>query len=257
MTILMNKQRAQAKPQPNSPRAGSEPVLVIDGVDLGYGTKQILREVSLTLQCGICMGLLGPNGAGKTTLIRGLLGILKPERGRITWGEVDGEPVRIGYVPQKERLDSSYPLTVTEVLSMGVYGERPWSPWLKTEHRQRVWQALESVGMTSFAKRLFSECSGGQRQRILIARALAARPNLLIFDEPTTGIDPASQREIVRLLEELRATQHLTMLIVTQHFGHVERLFDEVAWVQDGRVLVGPAKEFLTDEFISKAFGKS
>jgi ABC-type Mn2+/Zn2+ transport system ATPase subunit len=257
MTLLMNERRTQAKPQPNPPRAGSEPVLELDGVNLGYGPKLIVREINLTLRCGTCMGLLGPNGAGKTTLLRGLLGILKPARGRITWGEVDGEPVCLGYVPQKERLDSSYPLTVTEVVRMGVYSERPWSPWLKTEHRHRVWQALESVGMTSFAKRLFSECSGGQRQRILIARALAARPNLLIFDEPTTGIDPASQREVVKLLEELRATQHLTMLIVTQHFGHVEQLFDEVAWVQDGRVLVGPAKEFLTDEFISKAFGKS
>ncbi len=253
----MNTTPILTQPPHDPPRPRSRPVLELREVDLGYGPKLIVRGVNLEVRRGVCLGILGPNGAGKTTLLRGLLGILKPVRGLIQWRDVDGEPVRLGYVPQKERLDPSYPLTVTEVVRMGVSHERPWSPWLRPEHHERVHHALESVRMTSFAKRLFSECSGGQRQRILIARALAARPNVLVFDEPTTGIDPASQQEVVRLLRELRETQHLTMFIVTQHFGHVEQLFDDVAWVQCGRVLAGPAREFLTDEFISKAFGKS
>jgi ABC-type Mn2+/Zn2+ transport system ATPase subunit len=237
--------------------ADSPPVLTLERVDLGYGPKVIIREADLVARRGVCLGILGPNGAGKTTLLRGLLGILQPLRGRIEWGALNGEPVRIGYVPQKERLDPAYPLTVAEVVRMGVYGDRPWSLFLTNKQRQRVQQALECVRMTHFAKRLFAECSGGQRQRILIARALAARPNVLIFDEPTTGIDPASQREVIKLLKSLRESQAVTMFLVTQHFGHLERLFDEVAWVQSGRVLAGPAQEFLTDEFISKAFGKS
>lgn len=253
----MNSTPTAADPQPDPGPAWARPVLELKDVDLGYGPKLIVRGVNLVVRHGLCLGILGPNGAGKTTLLRGLLGILKPVRGQINWGTVGGEPVRLGYVPQKERLDPSFPLTVMEVVRMGISHERPWSPWLKPEHHERVRKALDSVRMTSFARRLFSECSGGQRQRILIARALATRPNVLIFDEPTTGIDPASQQEVVKLLGELREAQHLTLFIVTQHFGHVEQLFDEVAWVQGGRVLAGPAKEFMTDEFISKAFGKS
>ncbi|MBN2505205.1 MAG: metal ABC transporter ATP-binding protein [Verrucomicrobia bacterium] len=232
-------------------------VLTIEGLELGYGSSPVLSNVNLVVERGVCLGLLGPNGAGKTTLLRGLLGILKPRHGRIAWGSPNGAPVRIGYVPQKERLDPSYPLTVKEVVRMGVYGDRPWSPWLAPGQRQRIADALARVGVTPLAERLFSECSGGQRQRVLIARALAAEPNVFIFDEPTTGIDPASQQEVVGLLQHLRETQHITMLLVTQHFGHLEQLFDQVAWVQNRQVLSGPAREFLTSEFISKAFGKA
>jgi ABC-type Mn2+/Zn2+ transport system ATPase subunit len=111
--------------------------------------------------------------------------------------------------------------------------------------------------MAEKAKMLFSECSGGQRQRILIGRALARDPEILILDEPTTGIDPGAQREVLALLTSLRTELGLTMLIVTQHFGHLESLFEEVAWVNAGMVEVGAARDLLTSEHLAQAFGRT
>ncbi|MBN1419945.1 MAG: metal ABC transporter ATP-binding protein [Planctomycetes bacterium] len=238
------------------PRPAPAPVLRIRNVDVGYGRKRILRDVSLDVREGVALGILGPNGSGKTTLLRAILGIIAPERGTIAWSGNGRRRARIGYVPQKERLDPSYPVTIAEVVRMGTYGDRPWSPWLRRAQLARVRAALERVRLADRASMLFAECSGGQRQRVLIARALASEPDVFILDEPTTGIDPASQREVVELLREIRRERTITMLIVTQHFGHLEALFEEVAWFQGGRVSVGPAKEFLTGEYISRAFGK-
>jgi ABC-type Mn2+/Zn2+ transport system ATPase subunit len=230
----------------------------IENVDLGYGAKRILQRVTATARRGVCLGILGPNGAGKTTLLKGLLGSLKPMRGKIRWGrKKNGRTFRLGYVPQKERLDPSFPLTVLEIVRMGTYADHPWSPFLRSSQKLRVVAALDRVHMRDRQSMLFSECSGGQRQRVLIARALAADPDVLILDEPTTGVDPSAQREIIKLLTELRDDRSITMLIVTQHFGHLEKLFEEVAWVYGGRVDVGPAEEFLTDAYLSRAFGKA
>ena len=223
---------------------------------LGYGGKTILAGVTLSARRGACLGILGPNGSGKTTLLRALLGGLRPLSGRIEWGFQCNGGLRIGYVPQKERLDPAYPVTVEEVVRMGTFADRPRRLFAGPAQQQRVDDALGRVRMHDRRRLLFADCSGGQRQRTLIARALATEPDVLILDEPTTGIDPAAQAQVTALLQELRAERRMTLLIVTQHFGHVERLFEYVAWVHGGTVQMGPAAEFLTDEHISRVFGR-
>lgn len=248
---------ATATETPPGEDMATELLFRAEAVTLGYGAKRIVENVAFTARRGVCLGILGPNGAGKTTLLKGLLGSIRPLAGRIEWGRVEGRRLRLGYVPQKERLDPSYPLTVREIVQMGTYADRPWSLFTRTAQRARVDQALRRVRMEDRQKMLFAECSGGQRQRVLIARALAVDPEVLILDEPTTGVDPAAQREIIGLLTSLQSDRKITMLIVTQHFGHVEKLFEEVAWVYGGTVTVGPASEFLTDDYLSRAFGKA
>lgn len=130
MDEVPSKQTATPTPSAGTPAR----IMTLDGVDLAYGTNVIVRDVNLVAYRGVCLGILGPNGAGKTTLLRAMLGILKPVKGTIRWGIHNGQPIRIGYVPQKERLDPSYPLTVQEVVRMGVFGDRPWSPWLTPEN---------------------------------------------------------------------------------------------------------------------------
>jgi len=205
----------------------------------------------------LCLGILGPNGTGKTTLIRGILGILKPMKGKILWNSKanPSSRVQIGYVPQKEKLDPAYPLTISEVVQMGTFSERPWSPRLRTTQKKSAFEALERVGMLHLSRMLFSECSGGQRQRVLLARAVASKPDMIIFDEPTTGIDLTTRRQVIRLLSELHKNHKITILLVSQHFGPLQHLFEEVVWVQGGRTVMGPAELFLTEEYIARAFG--
>jgi ABC-type Mn2+/Zn2+ transport system ATPase subunit len=229
----------------------------LEAVSLGYGGKPVVENVTIDVHQGLCLGVLGPNGSGKTTLIWGILGILRPLRGKITWNR-KGAPcrsLRIGYVPQKERLDPAFPLTILEVVQMGTFAERPWSPWLCPAQRRSSLEALERVGMLGHSRMLFSECSGGQRQRVLFARALSSRPNILILDEPTTGIDLTTRGQLIRLLSELHVNHSITILLVSQHFGPLQDLFDEVVWVQGGRAVMGPAKRFLSEDHIAHAFG--
>lgn len=231
--------------------------LILENVTLSYGDRPIVSDVNLKVKKGIILGLLGPNGMGKTTLLRGILGILKPRRGKILWNSRGNSPrLRIGYAPQKERLDPAYPLTIMEVIQMGTYSQSPWSPLLRPAQRKLAQESLEKLGMAHLSHMLFSACSGGQRQRVLIARALATQPEILILDEPTSGIDLATQNAIISLLRDLNQKANMTILLSTQHFGPLSELFEEVAWVQNGRVLQGPAREFLCEEYIARAFGK-
>ena len=234
-----------------------ETLLHLDSVTLGYDGRPIIEDVNIQIHKGLCLGILGPNGTGKTTLIRGILGILKPLKGKILWNSKvnPSSRVQIGYVPQKEKLDPAYPLTISEVVQMGTFSERPWSPRFRAAQHESASEALERVGMLHFSRMLFSECSGGQRQRVLLARALASKPDLIIFDEPTTGIDLTTRRQVIHLLSELHKNHKITILLVSQHFGPLQELFEEVVWVQDGKAVMGPAELFLSDEYIARAFG--
>jgi len=235
-----------------------ETLLHLDSVTFGYDGRPIIEDVNIQVHKGLCLGILGPNGTGKTTLIRGILGILKPMKGEILWNSKANPScrVQIGYVPQKEKLDPAYPLTIFEVVQMGTFSESPWSPRLRSSQKKSACEALERVGMLPLSRMIFSECSGGQRQRVLIARALAAKSDIIIFDEPTTGIDLSTRGQVIQLLSELHKNHKITILLVSQHFGPLQDLFEEVVWVQGGRTVMGPAKLFLTDEYIARAFGR-
>ena len=138
---------------------------------------------------------------------------------------------------------------------MGTFAERPWSPWLRLSQKKSALEALQRVGMLHLSRMLFSECSGGQRQRVLIARALATDPHMLILDEPTTGIDLSTRKQIISILQDFHRNHNISILIVSQHFGPMVELFEEVVWVQGGKAVMGDPQLFLSDEYIARAFG--
>lgn len=237
---------------PGLPRAPERPVLVaLERVTVGYRAAAVLRDVSLAIRAGECVALLGPNGSGKTTLFKTILGILPPLSGTVRRARPD---LRLGYVPQRERLDATFPVTVAEVVRMGAYRRwRPLLPLSGTSHED-VAAALARVGATGWEKRLFGELSGGERQRVLIARALVSAPDLLLLDEPTTGVDLATELAIVRVVRELLASG-LAVVMVSHNLGTVEQVASRVVWVRRGDLVSGAPSDLLTAEAVRRMLG--
>ena len=187
--------------------------MTIEVKDLSFSRDKtnILEHINLTVEQGEFIGIFGPNGGGKTTFLKLLLGLLKPQRGSIKIFGEHPESVRsrMGYVPQAKLFDLQFPISVLEVVLMGLLSEGPYTKISKEKARS----ALEKVKLSDKENRPFGTLSGGQAQRVLIARALVGEPEILLLDEPTVSIDAEAEKNIYELLEELKG--NITILMVT------------------------------------------
>jgi ABC-type Mn2+/Zn2+ transport system ATPase subunit len=219
------------------------------GAAFGYGGRVVVGGVDLAIEPGTFLGIVGPNGSGKTTLFRGILGLLRPLAGTVT-----RTTRAIGYVPQRETLDALYPLTVREAVEMGAYGRARPGRGLAAEERAAARAAIARVGLAEHEGALFASLSGGQRQRALVARALLVRPELLVLDEPTSGVDRAAERAILALLRELHEHEHMAILLVSHQLPLVREAVREVLWVAGGRVQRGSPREMLSTASLDRLF---
>ena len=231
----------------------STPIALRD-VSLGYDGRPVLEHLSLTIERGEFLALLGPNGAGKTTLLRGILGLIPVLAGHIEYG-FDRLTHPPGYVPQRETLDPIFPLTVFEVVLMGTYARLAPLQRVSRGERRLATTCLEQVGLADLAGRPFWALSGGQKQRVLIARALAAEPEILMLDEPTSGVDPGATAAIMDLIARLNHERGLTVVLVSHHLRLVRSLVRSIVWVEAGRAAKGPAESMLAPERIADIFG--
>ncbi len=229
---------------------GERPLLRFDDVSLGYGRRPVLEHLSFAVERGELLGLVGPNGAGKTTILRALLGLIRPLAGRV---ERDGGPV-LGYVPQREHVDTIIPVTAGEVALMGRAPRL--GPLERVGHADRAAarRALERVGVADLRDELLRDLSGGQQQRVLLARALAAEPEVLVLDEPTNGMDLKSEHAIVELLVELNRGQGLTVILVTHQLPIVLNAATSILLLEGGRSLFGPVGEVLQEDRLSELY---
>jgi ABC-type Mn2+/Zn2+ transport system ATPase subunit len=230
----------------------SQPVVVqVAGLSLGYGRREVLRGVSFEIRRGEFWFFLGANGTGKTTFLRALLGLLPPLRGRLQLQPNGSAFAAIGLVPQRCELNPSLPTTVAEFVSLGFVGLR----LTRRERARRLQAALEAVKLTNLDQASYWNLSGGQQQRCLIARALVREPRLLLLDEPTTGLDPASEAALLALLREQNRVEQRTIIFVTHDLRLALRYGSHVALFHDGGVLAGPVAEVLTAERLIAVFG--
>jgi len=195
-------------------------VVELVGVYVSYGDRVVLEDVNLVINKREFLGLIGPNGGGKTTLLKVILGFIKPCRGTVrVFGvpveELDGQRGRIGYVPQHTDFDPRFPITVEDVVLMGRLNRTVPFYRPSTEDRRAALDALEMMGMADLRDRQIGQLSGGQLQRVLIARALVSHPELLLLDEPTTGVDIHSRDVLLELIDELRAKG--TTVVMASH----------------------------------------
>jgi zinc transport system ATP-binding protein len=205
----------------------------------GYADRAIVTDASFDIHRGDVVAMLGPNGSGKTTLVKGLLGLNDHLRGEV---QLFGTPLaefrehpRIGYVPQRHSLSTSVRATVAEVVSIGRLAHRRlWSPSRRGD-AVIVATALDLVGLADRAHEDVSTLSGGQQRRVLIARALAAQPDVLVMDEPTAGVDAASQQVLAAVLQRL-AARGTTMLIATHELAALRDVVTRVICTRNGRI---------------------
>ncbi|MEU5538278.1 metal ABC transporter ATP-binding protein [Streptomyces sp. NPDC020362] len=216
-----------------------EPVITMRGVRAELGSRPVLRGIDLTVRAGEVVALLGANGSGKSTAVRSIIGQVPVSGGTI---ELFGTPRRsfkewgrVGYVPQRTTAAGGVPATVTEIVSSGRLARTRFGLFRRAD-REAVHRALELVGMADRAKDSVTALSGGQHQRVLIARALAAGPELLIMDEPMAGVDLASQEVLAHTLRE-QVASGATVLLVLHELGPLEPLIDRAVVLRDGCVV--------------------
>lgn len=231
----------------------SAPLVEFRGVRLGYGRRTVLQGLDLRLGEGDYLGLVGPNGSGKTTLLRALIGNLPAQEGEILY-RGGRERLRFGYVPQREGVDEVFPLSVEDVVLMGRYPRVGLMRRPGRQDREYAAHCLERVGLASMRRRPFSDLSGGQKQRVLMARALAGEPEVLLLDEPTTGMDLASEEDTCSLVGELHR-QGMTVVMVTHLLDLVAHHARSVGILHEG-LTVGPVEEVLTEERLSRLYGR-
>jgi manganese/iron transport system ATP-binding protein len=235
------------------------PGLVVRGASVTYRTGLVaLDGASFTVPRGSITALVGINGSGKSTLFKAIMGFVPLASGTV---EILGKPRDaalaanlVAYVPQAEEVDWSFPVLVEDVVMMGRYGHMNWLRRAGPRDRTLVAEALERVGMTHLAKRQIGELSGGQKKRVFLARALAQEGQVILLDEPFTGVDVQTEERIVKLLTELRAEGRV-MLISTHNLGSVPEFCDRVVLINRMILAEGPTAEVFTRANIERAFG--
>ena len=215
-------------------------ILKVKNLNVELEGEKIIWNLSFEVKEGEVLTILGPNGAGKTVLLKTLLGIF-PYEGQILWKE----GIKIGYVPQRVPFVKDFPISVKEFFG------------LKTKEEKEIKEILKEVGFDeSFLKKSLGEISSGQYQRILVAWALVGNPQVLLFDEPTSGIDISGEETIYQLLEKLKKERNLTILLVTHDLSVVYKFSDYVICLNKCPVCQGVPKEVLSPEILSKLYGQ-
>jgi zinc transport system ATP-binding protein len=193
-------------------------LISFENVDFKYENTLVLSKVNFEINEGDYVTFIGPNGGGKTTLLKLILGFIKPLNGKI---KLNVEKKRIGYVPQKAvNFDSNFPASVYEIVSMGRIARKGFFKMLNKKDYEKIEEALKFVEMWEYKNEKIGELSGGQQQRVFIAKALCSEPEILILDEPTTGIDKKSQNNFYKILKELNKKE-ITLILVSHDISAI------------------------------------
>ena len=234
---------------------GDSCCLRIQDLSVKIGSDKILKDVNLHIHCGQMMALIGPNGAGKSTLLKAILG-QRDYTGIISFsapGMRHRKPPRIGYVPQSPAFDPGDPVSVSDLFACCM-SKRPAFLGLSASMRDKVLECLERVHGEDLIDKRVGTLSGGELQRVLLALALEPMPNILILDEPLSGVDIEGMENLMDMLDEIRETYDLSILMTTHDFSMLPRYADQVVLIDHGIKIQGTPKEVLESEEFYKAF---
>ena len=225
--------------------------LSCQGVSLGYDGKEILHDLSFTVNEGDYLCIVGENGSGKSTLMKTILGLHSPMKGKIVTG--DGlKQTEIGYLPQQTVVQKDFPASVREIVLSGCQARCGLRPFYNAEEKQLAAEAMEKMNITHLAKRCYRELSGGQQQRVLLARALCATRKVLLLDEPVSGLDPKVTVEMYRLIHELNVRDGLTVIMISHDIAAAMRYATHILHIGK-TVFFGTKLEYM-DSDIGRGF---
>ena len=249
---MITIQKIQRAPAPLDP----PPALEVRGLRVSYGAQPVLEDVAFALPAGQLVGIIGPNGAGKTSMLKAILGLIPIESGTITAGgaAITRRGGHVAYVPQRDAINWRFPASVADVVLMGRYGRLGWLRRPGTADRAIALRCLEQVGMDLFAARPIAALSGGQQQRVFLARALAQEPEVLLLDEPISGVDAPTQEVILAILSSL-AAQGKTLLITTHDLRCNMQHFDALLALNRRVIALGPVEQVLTPDVLTRTYG--
>lgn len=231
------------------------PAIEVRHLTVSYGPVPALLDVSLSIPAGKLIGVIGPNGSGKSTLIKAILGFVRPVFGEVL---IFGQPAerakgRVAYVPQRGSVDWDFPVTVREVALMGRFGRVPWWREPSAEDYRAADEALDMVRMTQFRDRQIGQLSGGQQQRVFMARAMAQGADILLLDEPFSGVDAATERAILDVLERTKASGR-TLIVVHHDLATAAEYFDMIALIKQRLYAFGPAAAVLQADLLAEVY---
>jgi ABC-type Mn2+/Zn2+ transport system ATPase subunit len=257
---LLSKNKCDVKTNNNNS------IIKLSNVTCGYSYHlPVIEGVNLTVPKGRFLGLLGPSGSGKTTLLKIIAGLIKPWYGSVEFGDINENSYShsnhqlkktqvIGYVPQVESVDWTFPVTVREVVAMGIWNQSGAYPWLKKNAREEVNYILHSLGIGDYGTRQIRELSGGEQQRVFLARAMIRNPDILILDEPTSGVDYNTREKIFGILTELN-TKGMTIILTTHDISGIGKRIPWVVCLNRTVVSEGPPQDTLTEANLLKTYG--
>jgi len=236
-------------------------LVTVEGLSFSYNAAQVLRDVSFRVGSGDYLGIVGPNGSGKSTLVKAVLGLVRPDGGKVT---VFGAPPeqfrewhRVGYLPQRLKFfNPAFPATVEEIVRLGLLGGKRFPKRRSAGDDEAVERTLGYMGIAEIRRKLIGELSGGQQQRTLLARALVSEPQLLILDEPTTALDPETRENFYQLLHHINGEHGTTIVLVTHDTWSIGRYASRFLYVDKRIVFDGTFDAFCQSEEMTTFFGE-
>jgi manganese/iron transport system ATP-binding protein len=240
---------------PHSHHELNQPILDVRNLNVHYNGRLALEDITFHLHQGERIAVVGPNGAGKSTLFKVVSGVLTPTSGEVNiFGSRPGQHVCIAYVPQRSQVDWNFPVNVADVVMMGRSAKLGPLNWPHKKDWEHVHQALETVELSNLATRQISQLSGGQQQRMFIARALAQEAELMLMDEPLTGLDTPSQEGLLNLLDTLQ-NQNVTVMVATHDLEQAARHFNRILLLNHKIVAFDSPGNVLQTDNLLRAYG--
>lgn len=235
-------------------------IITVENLSVHYQSMEVLSNVSIDITAGNYLGIVGPNGSGKTTLIRTILGLIKPEKGNIS---LLGQNIsqfdqwhKIGYLPQRLfSFNPQFPATVKEVVALGLLSQKKFPKHITRTDDSAIDVVLELFDITKIKNKLIGQLSGGQQQKVLLARALVAKPEILILDEPTTALDPEIREKFFAVLTDLNKNSGITVILVTHDIMNIGKYASRLLYLDRKVIFYGGFDDFCSSPDVTNYFG--
>lgn len=215
-------------------------ILTCENVSFSYEGKTVVSDISFTLKKGDFLSVVGENGSGKSTLVKGILGLLKPQTGKIFISDKSG----VGYLPQQTNFQKDFPASVFEVVLSGCLNKKRSLPFYTKNQKELADLNLSKLKITELKNKCYHDLSGGQQQRVLLARALCAAGSLILLDEPVTGLDPEATEEMYSVIKELNKKDKMTVVMVSHDIKNAVKYSDYILHLQNKPVYFGLAQNY-------------